>query len=59
VIGMITRKDVATADKELPDTPNTPRESDLESNRSFSTKSFRFRASFSDRTAQDVLFSLP
>jgi hypothetical protein len=60
VIGMITRKDVAMAHKELEFDPDTPKDSsEYENSQSFGVRSFNLRASFKDRSPRDVLFSLP
>jgi hypothetical protein len=54
VIGMITRKDIAEAENSLPVVESwTPRLAYLDSSRSFG------RASYRERTPQDVFFSVP
>ncbi|CAK9865491.1 unnamed protein product [Sphagnum jensenii] len=54
VIGMITRKDIAEAENSLPVVESwTPRLAYMDSSRSFG------RASYRERTPQDVFFSVP
>jgi chloride channel 7 len=59
VIGMITRKDIAKAHKELELETDTPRDPEFENNQSFGMRSFSFRRSFRERSPRDVLYSLP
>lgn len=63
VVGMITRKDVAKTHKDEmevmePDTPGDQTDCD-HSQSSFGGKSLGRRSSLTERTARDVLFSLP
>lgn len=59
VIGMITRKDIAKAHKEMELESDTPRDPEFENNQSFGMRSFSFRPSFRERSPRDVLYSLP
>ena len=63
VIGIITRKDIAKAQKEHSESeidPETPKDSpEYENLQSFGLKSLSSRWSFKDRSPRDVLYSLP
>lgn len=59
VVGMITRIDLSKADKAVEVDPITPRETDHDNSQSFGVKFPGHQLSPNDRTARDVLFSLP
>jgi len=59
VIGMITRKDIAKAHKELEVETGTPKDTEYENGQSFGFRSFSRRSSTRERSPRDVLFSLP
>lgn len=59
VIGIITRKDIAKAHKELEVETGTPKDTESENGLSFGFRSFSLRSSTRERSPRDVLFSLP